>query len=58
MKVLETQIQIMASKENVWDVLTDFEKFSEWNPFMRYVKGRPQKGDRIMVCLSFATGKE
>jgi len=48
----------MASKENVWDILTDCEKFSEWTPFMRYVNERSQEEDRIMVCLSFSTGKE
>ena len=39
MKILETEIIIDSNIEHVWDVLTDFEKYPEWNPFLTQVKG-------------------
>ena len=38
MKELRTQIEINATPERVWDVLTAFDRFSEWNPF-RFLSG-------------------
>lgn len=31
----ETRITIDAPIETVWDVLLDWEKYAEWNPFVR-----------------------
>ncbi len=38
-KELASSIDINASPEEVWSVLTDFAKFPDWNPFMRWIKG-------------------
>lgn len=35
MKELFTEIEIKATPESVWQLLTDFEKYPEWNPFIR-----------------------
>jgi uncharacterized protein YndB with AHSA1/START domain len=32
MKEIHTEIEINASAEKVWRVLTDFAAYSEWNP--------------------------
>ena len=39
MRVLEHITVIDAPAETVWDVLTDVERYDEWNPFLRI--GRP-----------------
>lgn len=34
MKNIETDIIINASKEKVWGILTNFENYKSWNPFI------------------------
>ena len=38
MKMIEAEIVIGASPEQVWSVLTDFEKWSQWNRMMPGIK--------------------
>jgi hypothetical protein len=35
-------------------VLTDFAKFPNWNPFMRWIHGKLQEGARLEVRLQLA----
>ncbi|MFQ5986975.1 MAG: SRPBCC family protein [Thermoplasmata archaeon] len=48
---LRSEIDIDASAERVWEVLTDFESLPEWNPFLRRASGRVETGQRIEVVL-------
>lgn len=48
---LRTDIEIDAPVERVWDVLTDFDKFPDWNPFIRRIQGNAQVGSRLDVFL-------
>ncbi len=50
-KVLETQIRIDASPAQVWAVLTDFEKYPDWNPFIKSFTGEVAVGHTIKVRL-------
>ncbi len=36
-------IEIDAPAERVWQVLTDFRRYPEWNPFMPKVAGEPAR---------------
>ena len=47
---LVTEIDVDATPERVWAVLTDFDRYDEWNPFMRVV-GRANEGARLDVEL-------
>ena len=51
MKVIRSEIEINASAERVWEVLTDFASFPQWNPFMRRASGELKKGTRLEVNL-------
>lgn len=48
---LKTQIEINASSKKVWEVLTDFNAFDEWNPFIKEIKGEVKKGNKISVKI-------
>ncbi len=39
MKQIETEILINAKPDKVWQVLTDFESHSKWNPFIKSISG-------------------
>jgi len=39
----------------VWDVLTDFSAYHEWNPYMK-IEGTPQVGTKLTVHIMGAGG--
>ncbi len=39
MTELASEIEIAASAATVWRILTDFEHYTEWNPFIRQAQG-------------------
>ena len=51
MKELRTEIEIQASDEQIWQLLTDFASFPQWNPFIRQVKGEAKAGGRLEVHI-------
>lgn len=53
---LVTHVDIDAPPEQVWQVLTDFDHYREWNPFARIV-GRPTKDARLHVELTPPGGR-
>jgi hypothetical protein len=44
---LLTEIEIDASPARVWDVLTDFAAYPDWNPFIRRIGGPVAVGARL-----------
>jgi hypothetical protein len=51
MKELHTEIEIDASAERVWGILTDFASYPQWNPFIRRIGGELEVGERLEVRL-------
>jgi hypothetical protein len=51
MKELKTEIRIKATPETVWGILADFDKYPDWNPFIRSVSGIVAVGNKITVRL-------
>jgi hypothetical protein len=49
MRILESHIDINATPDQVWAVLTDFAAFAEWNPFLTAITGAPAAGSRLAV---------
>lgn len=39
MRQIETQIRINAPAHIVWEILMDFENYSNWNPFIKQITG-------------------
>lgn len=44
MKSLVTSVVINASKETIWNALTDFSQYPTWNPFIISVEGKAETG--------------
>jgi hypothetical protein len=51
MKELRREIEIEASAERVWRLLTDFARFPKWNPFIRRASGSLEPGQRLEVNI-------
>lgn len=58
MKEINTEIEINASAEKVWQLLTDFAAYPHWNPFMRSIKGKPEEGDEVKSEFRAVDGTE
>jgi len=54
---LHTETVIQASPQRVWDVLADFEAYSEWNPFIPRISGAAETGSRLDVQLQPPGGR-
>lgn len=55
MAKLETEIDITLSPRQVWDVLTDFESFPQWNPLLTVI-GEPKLGSKLQVKANSPDG--
>lgn len=56
-KQITTSITINASRATVWKILTDFEKYPDWNPFIKSVSGAVKVGNQIKIKLQGMTFK-
>lgn len=51
MKEVDNEVEIHASAERVWQLLTDFASFPRWNPFMPQVRGEATAGKQLEVTF-------
>jgi hypothetical protein len=50
-KHIRTEIVIKATPAAVWKVLTDFDRYPEWNPFIISLKGKAIKGEKLVARM-------
>lgn len=50
-KQLSSEILINSSAQRVWEIITDFEDFAHWNPFIRRATGEIKAGARLEVFI-------
>lgn len=51
MKQYHTSISINASIEKVWQALTDFKTYPEWNPIVGKLEGTMREGEKISTFI-------
>ncbi len=51
MRTIAHAIDIPASPATVWQVLTQTDRYAEWNPFMTGLSGRLAVGERLTVTI-------
>jgi hypothetical protein len=56
-KTIETFTDVNARPEVVWDVITDFTAYGEWNPFITEISGELREGARLRAKFSIAGRK-
>ena len=57
MRELRREIEIDAPPAVVWDVLTEFDAYEEWNPFIRSISGNAQPGEKLTVRIEPPDGR-
>jgi len=48
---LYSEIEIRSSPERIWEILADFSRYPEWNPFIRSIRGYLVPGGPITAEL-------
>jgi len=56
-KELRSGITIDAPVESVWNILTDIDRFPEWNPFIKRISGRIEESGRLTVTFHPTGGR-
>jgi hypothetical protein len=51
MAVFQTTLPIAASPDVVWNILTDFERWPDWNPSIPDIRGSAQRGSTVSMTL-------
>lgn len=51
MRELNTEIEIKDSAEIVWQLLTDFDAYPQWNPFIRSIEGKPEPNSKLKIFI-------
>ena len=54
---LHTQVDIEATRETVWNVLTDLDRYSDWNPFIVDATGDIAVGSKLTNRMQAPGGK-
>ncbi len=57
MREIHTEIEIKARAGRVWQVLTDFALYPEWNPFIHRLEGEPVANSRLRALIQPPGGK-
>lgn len=57
MFTLDTEIEINATPQRVWDILSDFPAYGQWNPLSPAISGELRTGATISVTIQPAQGK-
>lgn len=58
MRELRTEIQIAAPIDRVWQVLTDFDHWQDWNPMVNLASGNATPGSRLNITMRGPDGKD
>ena len=56
-KELRTEIEIDAPADRVWRLLTEFDAYPDWNPFLRRASGEVKEGARLEVYMQPSGGR-
>jgi hypothetical protein len=51
MRLIDTQVDVAAPISRIWQVLLDFPRYPEWNPFITKIEGVPVFGARLRVRI-------
>ncbi|RCJ24922.1 hypothetical protein A6S26_17095 [Nostoc sp. ATCC 43529] len=54
---IAVETDIYASADRVWKILTDFNQFPNWNPFIKKVEGDLREGCKLKLSVELPSGK-
>ena len=58
MREIRTEIQISAPIDNVWNILTEFNNWKDWNPTINRADGSASVGSKLNITIRGKDGKD
>lgn len=58
MREIQTEIEISASLNTVWDVITDIGNWKEWSPIIVDASGASSPGSKLSITMIGEDGKD
>jgi len=49
---ISTEILIHATPQKIWSILTAFENYPNWNPFITFIEGDISTGNKIIARIA------
>ena len=56
-KIITTHLTVSAAVEDVWETLTDLDRYGSWNPFITAAAGAITVGERLDLTIQPAGGR-
>lgn len=56
-QLISTQVNINASSEKVWALLTNFKNYPNWNPFIKSIEGEIALGKQFKAIIHAPNNK-
>lgn len=57
-KNIQTEITIHATPQKIWNILTDFTNYPNWNPFITSFQGNAFEGNTVVVKIKPPEGSQ
>lgn len=57
MREIRTEIEIAAPPAKVWNILTEVDKWQDWNPVIRDANGKATLGSKLSITMCGKEGK-
>jgi len=58
MRELRTEIEISAPIDKVWQILTNFDHWEDWNPMVNQMSGQATVGTRLNITMRGPDAKD
>ncbi len=58
MRELRTEIQLSAPIDKVWQVITDFDHWTDWNPTVKAASGNASVGSKLSITIDGKGGRD
>lgn len=58
MKEINTEIEILATPDKVWEILMDLPNWPKWNPIVNKIEGNLKIGEKLSITMSDSKGND
>lgn len=57
MKLISTEIKIKSNPHRIWEILTNFGDYQNWNPFITKIRGKAIMNADLEISIRTSSGK-